>query len=247
MTDNRIATGGKAVYGAQLGILMLESKFPRIYGEIGNARTWPFPVHYKVIKGASPDLVIRQQGAGLLDAFIEGARGLTDIGVDGITTNCGFLTLFQEELSHACPEVPVLTSSLMQYGMIKSMLPAGREVGIISISAANLSEQHLAAAGVPVDATIVGTDEVGGELSRVVLNGEQRLDVGLAEQDMLEAARVLMEKNPKVGAILLECTNMTPYSASINSLIGLPVFDMYSFICWFQSALAPRDFLRATM
>lgn len=242
--DKRTATGGKAIYGVQLGILMLESKFPRVYGEIGNARTWPFPVHYKVIQGASPDRVVRHRGEGLVNAFIDGARELTDLGVDGITANCGFLALFQDQISRACPEVPVLTSSLMQYSMIKSTLPADREVGIITISAATLSGQHLAAAGIPADAAIVGTDEVGKELSRVILDGEQRMDIDLAEQDMLEAARVLLKKNPKVGAILLECANMTPYSAAVNAMTGLPVFDMYNLTCWFQSALAPRDFLR---
>lgn len=243
MPDLGVAEGGKAVYGAQLGILMLESSFPRVRGEIGNARTWPFPVHYKVIRGASPDLVVRHQGAGLVDAFVEAARELIGMGVDGITTSCGFLALFQREISRACPEVPVLTSSLMQYGAIQSMLPPGGEVGILTVSAATLTERHLAAAGVPANAAIVGTDEVGEELSRVILNGEQRLDIDLAEKDMLQSARVLLKNHPKVRAILLECTNMTPYSASVHRLTGLPVFDMYNFICWFQSALAPRDFL----
>ena len=44
-----IAKGGKALYGAPLGILMLEARFPRIPGDMGNATTWPFPVLYKVV------------------------------------------------------------------------------------------------------------------------------------------------------------------------------------------------------
>ena len=49
-----IATGGKAIYGAPLGILMLEARFPRIPGDMGNAATWPFPVLYRVVRGATP-------------------------------------------------------------------------------------------------------------------------------------------------------------------------------------------------
>ena len=50
--SNDEAIGGKAVYGASIGILMLEARFPRIVGDMGNAHTWPFPVCYKVVKGA---------------------------------------------------------------------------------------------------------------------------------------------------------------------------------------------------
>src|SRR5260370_20989822 len=116
-SHSRIARGGKAVYGAKLGILMLEARFPRIPGDMGNAGTWPLRVLYKVVRGASPDRVVRQGAKGLgakglLDAFLAGAQELVALGADGITTNCGFLSLYQEELA-AHVGVPVATSSLM--------------------------------------------------------------------------------------------------------------------------------------
>lgn len=89
--DTRTATGGKSVYGARLGILMLEARFPRIPGDMGNAETWPFPVLYRVVRGASPQRVVREKAAGLLDAFLDAAGELVATGADGITTNCGFL------------------------------------------------------------------------------------------------------------------------------------------------------------
>ncbi len=104
MTDSeiRIAHGGKSIYGAKLGILMLEARFPRIPGDMGNAGTWPFPVLYKVVRGASPHRVVRQRAKGLLDAFLDAARELVELGADGITTNCGFLSLYQAELCFPC-------------------------------------------------------------------------------------------------------------------------------------------------
>ena len=59
-----IARGGKALYGAPLGILMLEAKFPRIPGDMGNAATWPFPVLYRVVGGATPERVEGPAGHG---------------------------------------------------------------------------------------------------------------------------------------------------------------------------------------
>src|SRR5262245_62716288 len=116
LAGQRIAHGGKAVYGARLGILMLEARFPRIPGDMGHAGTWPFPVLYKVVTGASPRRVVIDAASGLLSSFIEAARELESLGADGITTNCGFLSLYQRELA-AAVRVPVATSSLMQVPM----------------------------------------------------------------------------------------------------------------------------------
>jgi Asp/Glu/hydantoin racemase len=237
----RIATGGKAIQGASVGILMLQARFPRIPGDIGNAGTWPFPVHYRVVSGASPDRVVRQRAVGLQNAFIDAAQELVAMGCDGITTNCGFLSLIQNDLATAVG-VPVATSSLMQYQMIQSLLPPVKRVGVLTISSANLTADHLAAANVPLDAPVVGTDELGGEFTRVIVGNEERLDVEAAERDLLQAADALVERHPDVGAVLLECTNMTPYSDAIAAHTGLPVFDMYGFISWFQTGLRPRRF-----
>ena len=48
--SGRTAVGGKTLYGARVGILMMETRFPRVPGDIGNAHTWPFPVLYEVVR-----------------------------------------------------------------------------------------------------------------------------------------------------------------------------------------------------
>ena len=121
-------TGGKTIYGASLGILSLETRFPRVPGDMGNAGTWPFPVLYAVVPGASPQRVVRERAQGLLEPFLDAARGLVRAGVDGITTSCGFLSLFQAELSAAC-SVPVAASSLMQIPPRRASAPAGTARG----------------------------------------------------------------------------------------------------------------------
>ncbi|MCO5147323.1 MAG: aspartate/glutamate racemase family protein [Aquamicrobium sp.] len=232
---------GKPLHGLSIGILMLEARFPRIPGDMGNGLTWPFPVHYKVVRGASPDRVVRQNAAGLLDTFIDAARELVADGVDGITTNCGFLSLFQEQISRAVP-VPVLTSSLMQVAMVNSLLPHGRRAGILTISGSTLTPLHLEKAGVP-QGTPVGTTEGLREFTRVIIGNELELDVEAARQDNVEAALALQAANPNLGAIVLECTNMVPYAADIRKATGLPVFSIEPFVHWFHASLAPRVFL----
>jgi Asp/Glu/hydantoin racemase len=234
----RIAKGGKAVYGAAVGILMLEARFPRIPGDVGNAATWPFPVLYKVVPGASPDRVVRRKAEGLLDDFVAGGRELVALGADGIVTNCGFLSLFQEDLAAACA-VPVATSALMQAPVIERLLPPGRRVGILTVCAASLTPEHLSAAGVALDTPVAGTDG-GREFTRVLLGNELELDVAAAERDILEAGDRLVTRHPEVGAVLLECTNMCPYARALSERLELPVFDMVSFVTWFHGGLVPR-------
>lgn len=232
--------GGKTVYGASIGILMLETRFPRIPGDIGNALSWPFPVHYRVVRGATPDNIVRGDPTERMDDFIAAGRDLVDMGCDGIATNCGFLALLQDEMAAALG-VPVATSALMQAPMVQATLPPGRHVSILTISEATLGRAHLQAAGVPADTPVVGTD-AGQEFTRAVLGDEQEIDFAVCRTDLLDAAATLTRTHPQTGAIILECTNMVPYAADIRLQTGLPVYSIHSFLTWFQSGLMPRRF-----
>lgn len=84
-----------------------------------------------------------------------------------------------------------------------------------------------------------GTPE-NGEFTGAILNNLLELDVDLARQENIDAAKSLVIANPEIGAIVLECTNMIPYAADIRDATGLPVFSIYNFITWFQQGLQPR-------
>ncbi|WP_072779666.1 aspartate/glutamate racemase family protein [Marivita hallyeonensis] len=232
--------GGKTVFGATVGILMLNTRFPRIPGDIGNAATWPFPVQYKVVRSATPDNVVRGDATPLLAAFIEAGQELVDLGCDGIATNCGFLVPFQDHMSHALG-VPVASSSLLQAGLIQQSLPADRSLGILTISSETLTSAHLDAAGIAGDTPIMGT-RATSHFTTQVLGDAEEIDFDRARADNIAAALRLVEAHPRVGAILLECTNMVPYAADIRRATGRPVFSIYTYLLWFQAGLLPRRF-----
>jgi Asp/Glu/hydantoin racemase len=236
------AVGGKNIFGHAIGILMLESKFPRIPGDIGNATTWAFPVVYKVIKHATPDAVVRKGNRALLKAFIKGAQELEREGIQAITTGCGFLALFQKELASAV-NVPVFTSSMMQVPLVYSMLKQSQKVGIITIYSKTLTQRHLSAVGVDkVPHIILGT-EGEEEFSRVILEDEMELDVDKSKDELVNVAKKMRSDHPDVGAIVLECTNMTPYAAAIQKETGLPVFDIYTLVNMVYHAVVRMRFL----
>ncbi|MBD0272660.1 MAG: aspartate/glutamate racemase family protein [Acetobacteraceae bacterium] len=235
------ARGGRPLYGAPLGILVLEARFPRIPGDIGNAVTWPFPVLYKVVRGATPERVVLDGARGLLPDFLDGAAELVRLGAEAITTSCGFLSLFQAELA-AHAGVPVATSSLMQVPWVQATLPPGKRAGVVTVSASSLTPAHLAAAGAPADTPVAGTEN-GREFFRVLIRAEKDdLDVDAAERDVLDAGRDLVSRHPEVGAIVLECTNMPPYAVALREAVGLPVFDIRSLVGCLHAGLRPRAF-----
>src|SRR5713101_1699745 len=229
MTTGRVRDGFNQ-YGFTVGILMLDTRFPRILGDMGNAQTFPFPVRYQRVQGAAPDLVVRRGAEGLLDRFIEGARQLEREGVGAVTTNCGFLAKFQREMA-AAVTVPVFTSSLLLVPLVHRMLAPGRRVGVMTVNAETLTPAHLAAAGISPDVPLaVAGMETEKEFTRVLLGDELELDVDAAREEHARVARRLVGEHPDVGAIVLECTNMPPYAADVQRATGLPVFDVVSLV-----------------
>jgi aspartate/glutamate racemase len=230
--------GGQNIFGFSVGILMLDTRFPRIPGDMGNASTFPFPVLYHRVRGASPDRVVRQGQKELLPAFIEGARALEREGVRAVTTNCGFLAKFQSEVA-ASVSIPVFTSSLMLVPLVHRMLPPTRAVGIMTVDASSLRPEHYTGAGISRDIpTVVAGMETEKEFTRVMLDDLLELDVEASRQEHVAVARRMVEAHPEIGAIVLECTNMPPYRADIQSATGLPVFDITTLVHMVHDAVA---------
>jgi hypothetical protein len=205
---------------------------------MGNATTFPFPVRYHRVSGAAPDLVVRRGAAGLLDAFLDGARVLEREGVGAVTTNCGFLVKFQREMA-AAVRVPVLTSSLLLVPLVHRMLGPGRRIGIMTVNAPSLTPAHFSGAGIGEEIPLaVAGLETEKEFTRVLLDDELELDVDAAREEHARVARRLVADHPDLGAIVLECTNMPPYADDIRRVTGLPVFDITSLVRMAHDALA---------
>ena len=236
--------GGRTLYGIPVGMLMLEARFPRIPGDNGNGYTWPFPVLFRVVHGASPDLVVRRlNSTEWLRPFVDAAKELERDGAQLITTGCGFLVLFQRELQEQL-SVPILTSSLLQVPWVAAMLPPGKAVGVLTVEGKSLTERHLRAAGISPELPVFvqGLEEAGGYFTEQILGDHIELDVERCGLEHELAARMLVERHPEVGAIVLECTNMPPYAHRIQAATALPVYDLTTMVGWAASGIIRRPF-----
>ncbi len=213
---------------ATLGILMLDTRFPRPLGDIGNPRTFAFPVRYRTVRGASPRRVVVERDPALLVPFIDAARALEAAGATAIATSCGFLALFQRELA-AAVRVPVWTSSLLLVAGIDARLGGGRRAGIVSADAPSLTADHLHAVGAPIDTPIEGL-ALDSAFRATLLDDRAELDVDEASRTTVAAAMRLIARRPDVAEIVLECTNLPPYADAVRAATGLPVHDITTLI-----------------
>ena len=207
---------------------MLETRFPRPRGDIGNAATFAFPVRYRTVRGASPRRVVVERDRALLAPFIDAARALERDGVAAVTTSCGFLALFQREMAAALA-VPVWTSSLLLVAEIEAGWRDGRRVGIVTADAASLTAEHLRAVGARADTPLEGL-ALDSRFRATVLEDRAELDIDEAERATVAAAQRLVARHPEVAAIVLECTNMPPYADAVRSATGLPVHDITTLV-----------------
>jgi len=226
-----VLRGGRTVYGQALGILMLDTRFPRPPGDVGNATTWPFPTQYRIVKGADTSRIMGEEpDPTLLEPFLEAARELEMLGVRAITTSCGFLAVFQRELA-AAVSVPVLASALLQAPLVSRLLRPDQKVGILT-ERPHLTERHYRGVGwsaeeIPVVLESLPPDAV---FPTVFIENGLESDTAVLEREMVDLAVRTVRDHPEVGALVLECTNFVPYSQAMRRATGVPVYDLYTLV-----------------
>ncbi len=227
--DMAIVTGGRTNYGEAIGIIMLDTAFPRIPGDVGNASTFPFPVRYLTVSGASPQRVVKEADPALLQPFIEAAQRLERDGVRAIATSCGFLAIFHQELVNSV-SIPVYSTSLLQVYTAYAVLNRKKIVGIITARSQSLTAGHLAGIGIEHIPTVIAGMDESPEFTSTFIEGKSSLNIEQVRKEMVETATKLVKEYPAVGALVLECTNMAPFSKDIQEAVGLPVFDVVTMI-----------------
>ncbi|MEA4891024.1 MAG: aspartate/glutamate racemase family protein [Peptococcaceae bacterium] len=235
-----IVKGNTVNYGQSIGILMLDTHFPRVPGDIGNATTFKYPVVFKTVKEANADSVVLKQDPALIRPFIEGARELQAAGCKAVVTSCGFMAIFQKEIA-AELDIPVISSSLLQAQLVSNMLAPDKKIGIITAKASSLGEKHFRGVSLETDRKVVyGIEDT--EFGQTFFKGYDYIDLALAEKEMVKVAQRMVAEHPDIGAVVLECTNMPPFSKAVQETTGLPVFDVIGLIDYVHDAVVKTGY-----
>ena len=231
---------GQATAGNAIGILVLDLWYPYLPGNVANASTYNFPVQYKILRGSTIPQILSADPT-LLDLIVEGGRELEKQGARAIIGACGYFGNYQKEAA-AILDVPVFLSSVLQIPIIRRVLKPNQKIGVICAVADSLTPKLLSQCGID-------------DLSNVVIAGAQDLpefqnilqctgsfNSHEIEQQLVELAKQLVSKNPDIGAILLECSDMPPYAWAIQNAVKLPVLDFTTLINWVYNTVVRRPF-----
>lgn len=208
-----------------IGIIMLKTQFPRLLGDIGNPDTFGGQVIYEIVHSATVSRVVTRDpiDSSLKAELTRAAQALEQQGATVIGTSCGFLISMQASLQSAV-SVPVMTSSLVLLPEIRQQYGTDAIIGVLTFDDTTLAASSYSDY---VDSNCAfGGLEKDGELFGCISHDLPTLDTECAKKEVLQCATAMIEAEPAVDLFLIECTNISPFKASLRDAFGLPVFDL---------------------
>jgi Asp/Glu/hydantoin racemase len=234
--------GRQISYGEPIGILLLENYAPFIPGDVANATTYSFPVRFQPVK----DLTVKRIFAHdltLLDEMISASKSLVANGVRAITGNCGFMALFQKEITKEVG-VPVMLSSLLQIPFMQMLMEADKSIGIVTANSKSLTPNVFEAIGINYDEKrlLIEGLETRPAFNSGINEESGIIDSAMVKTEVVEAALKLQKQDPNMGSILLECSVLPTYGKAVQEATGLPVFDFITMINYVHSAVVKHEY-----
>jgi len=215
------------------GLVQLES----LKGNSTNPDSYDFPVLFCRVEGANVHTILENPCREVMKRMIDEAKKMVDQGVRAVTTSCGFNAVFQREFADAL-EVPVFTSSLLQVPLVFGMLGEGQEMGVITAKKAALKTAHFEAVGITtrMPVKVFGMEECP-EWNKIFIAPDEDVDLELIRQEVVTTCTKAVMENPAIGAFILECTDLPPFSEDIRKATRLPVFDFITLAKYVNMAL----------
>jgi hypothetical protein len=116
--------------------------------------------------------------------------------------------------------------------VVEGALP-GKELemeikGGMTIKESSISPRQCAGAGWSQDAIPVCIQGMDSQrhFTEVYADNGTTLNLETLEAEVRESTTQLLHNHPDIGSIVLECTNLAPFSPLIRQVSGLPVFGM---------------------
>jgi hypothetical protein len=239
---------GRNVFGVTIGLVQMHVNLAMIPGNMSNATTFDFPMLYRRMNADNAfDVMANPPAKNFTDGIVEAAQWLELQGVRAIMGNCGFFGSYQNVVK-ARINLPFFSSSLMMLPMMVHSMPGGNKVGVITANGPQLIKtQAIQNCGLSLDdkdnSIVVMGCENGEEFSSSIMANTGVYNPAKVEQEIADVARQMLRENDDIGAILLECTELSPHAAAVQEATRLPVWDYTTLTKWIYSGCIRRPFI----
>lgn len=232
---------GQNIAGYGVGILHLDDVwYPMVPGNVVNAWTYDFPVRLKAVKGLDTP-TLHSGKPEVFELILAAAKELEKEGCRAISAACGFFGHFHRQLAEEM-DIPVGLSSLVQVPWIQSTMKSSAKIGILTANAVAISDSLLEHCGIDSSDRLVIADLRHGENFSAIMEDRGSFDNAGTRREVVSAAVKLVEENPDIGAILLECSDMPPYASAIQAVTKRPVYDFITLIKWLNQSAMQRPY-----
>ena len=239
---------GRNVAGVSVGILQLRAVLPMVPGHIANATTFDFPLLYREMLPENLYTIMAldpEADQGFLDEAVKACNWLELQGVRAIVGNCGFFGTFQNAIQERI-DTPFFSSSLVQLPTILTCLPRSKKVGVVTANGPVLEEAPaIENCGVSAEdrkSRVIIAGAEGPEFTKVLQQTGEPFDVQKLEEEIVAAARSIVDNNDDIGAMLLECTELAPAAYAVQNAVRVPVYDYSTLIRFVQDGSRARQY-----
>jgi hypothetical protein len=239
---------GRNVSGVTIGLIQFRANLAMMPGNMGNATTFDFPMLYREMNADNVlDVMSDPPSQNFLEGALEAARWLELQGVRAIMGNCGFWGNYQKVVKEKI-NTPFFSSSLIQLPQMVASMPGNKKIGVLTANGPLL--QKVSA----IENCGLSAED---KANRIVIEGcenDKAFSTAMAcdgtpynpqaiEKDILAATKRLLKKDKDIGAILLECTELSPHAVAVQNLVHMPVWDYTTLTKWIYSGCVRRPFV----
>ena len=229
--------------GFSLGIIELTVNIGFGPGNINNASTFDFPVRYESLGEVDPHWVVATDPhPEIIKRSIAAAKRLELYGCRAVMGNCGFFGNYQPHVA-AELKVPFFGSSLLQIPAVLATMGPDQKVGVLTADGSKLKvAPALEYSGVTdLDRVVIYGVENEPEAANI-LGTSGHLNMANLERDLVGIARDMVEANPDVGAIVLECSEFPPHAHAIQDAVRRPVWGFTTMAYWIHAGLIRQPY-----
>lgn len=223
-----------------MGVLIADTGHELVLGNVQHAGSFGFPVLYHVVRGLSPDALMRGDPS-LTNPIRDGALALQALGVSAVVGACGSFANYQMEVAAAL-DIPLFLSILLEVPLLLRALAPSRKLGIVFARTSSFTDRIRENCGIVEHNRLVALGMDASPAFLPVLRAAGSIDSTALRHATLDVVRSGLRAEPRIGAWLLQCSDLPPYAAAIREATGLAVFDMIGMIRRIHEAIATAGF-----